>query len=150
MNTKTLKGITAAVTLLVGIGAAPSVLALSTGPQTLGSAANSVDVWTLECALANAKAVVSDGPNINGPAKLQVVLSFDGNPTVQRTDNAPVGQNGEGGGSSGVASVSDGAGQYVMTVKKTAGGQDDYEANVVCFDGGITVDPVGLQRRINQ
>ena len=44
MNTKTLKGIGVAISLLVGISAASPVLAKATSARKLGAATNAIDV----------------------------------------------------------------------------------------------------------
>ena len=70
MNTKTLKGITVAATLLVGIGTATSVSATSTGGRTLGNGGQQIDVWSFVCP-ANfpiGQARVSDRAAINNAA----------------------------------------------------------------------------------
>ena len=71
MNTKTLKGLTAAASLLIGIGAASPALATTTGQQALGVVlANGIDVWTFTCGPATLGAVarvLDNGPN-NAPA----------------------------------------------------------------------------------
>ena len=145
MNTKTLKGITAAVTLLVGIGAASPALATLTPAQALGNSVNAIDVWTFECPpnFPIAQARVFDVAPINNPALLQVVLGKDGAPTVQVTDPN------EGGQPSGFATVPDGIGGYVMAFKKTAGGGEGYIGEARCVNGANIANPV-LQRRINQ
>jgi hypothetical protein len=84
MNTKMFKGVGAAVSLFVGLGAASPVLAESSiGAQALRAPANSVDVWIFSCPRAvgpggGAQARVFDliPPN-NAAARMQVVLSQD-------------------------------------------------------------------------
>jgi hypothetical protein len=149
MNTKTLKGITAAVSLLVGIGTATSALATSTGGRTLGNGGQQIDAWSFECP-ANfpiGQARVSDRAVINNAAaKMQVVLGKIGNPNQQVTD-----PDGEGGASSIFATVASGTGEYIVVFKKTAVGVEDYIADVVCRDAnnGLFNNPP-LTLRIDQ
>ena len=146
MNTKTLKGMTAAASLLIGIGAASPALATTTGQQALGVVlANGIDVWTFTCgpaALGAVARVLDNGPN-NAAAAVQVVLGHDGNPTAQATDT-------EGGAASGFAAVSDGPVGYTMAFKKTGGGAEGYTGEAFCTNGAVLAPVGGLTRRINQ
>lgn len=149
MNTKIFKGVGAAVSLFVGLGAASPVLAeSSTGAQALRAPANSVDVWIFSCPRAvgpggGAQARVFDliPPN-NAAARMQVVLSQDGSPTREVTDLSPR-PTGEGDGSSPFARVFDGPGRYVMVFKKTAAGVERYEGRATCINaaGGFVSNP---------
>ncbi|MGH8612474.1 MAG: hypothetical protein ACREYF_10670 [Gammaproteobacteria bacterium] len=147
MNTKTLKGLGTAVSLLL---AASPALATSTGLQTLGAPANSIDVFTFTCpaGFIGAAARVDDRePPIN-PALMQVVLSKDGFPTVQQT--APD----DAGGSSAFATVLDGSGLYAVVFKKTNVGIEAYIGDVFCVQPAVPLNilqnVVGLKRQINQ
>jgi hypothetical protein len=158
MNTKMFKGVGAAVSLFVGLGAASPVLAdLSTGVQTLGAAANAIDVWTFTCLPVvgpggGARARVFDliPPN-NAAARMQVALSKDSNPTRQVTDLSPS-PTGEGGGSSPFVVVRDGPGDYTMVFKKTAAGVERYSGLVGCVNaaGVFISNPINLRRRLDQ
>ena len=146
MNTKTLKGMGAAASLLIGIGAASPVLATFTPGQVLGAAPNSIDVWTFSCPAGTASAIarVHDTPAVfNAAALMQVVLGENGLPTDQETDF------GEGGAPSAFAVVPDGPGLYAMAFKKTAGGVDSYIGEAYCVTAAGAFNPV-LTRRINQ
>ena len=154
MNTKTLKGMGAAASLLIGIGAASPALATLTGPQTLGAAPNSIDAWTFSCPVGTVSAVARVYDTVavfNAAAQMQVVLGEDGFPTIQWTDLIPF-ATGEGGLPSPYAVVPfDGAGlQYALAFKKTAGGVDSYIGEAYCvIGGGALFNPV-LTLRINQ
>ncbi len=154
MNTKTLQGISAAVSLLVGIGGASPALAAVTGAQALGAAANAIDVWTFPCpaAFPNAIARVYDIAPVNGPALMQVVLGNDSIPTVQVADTnpgaAPVG---EGGGPSVFASVPAGGNLlYAMAFKKAAAGVEGYIGEAFCVNAGGGLFNPPLTLRISQ
>jgi len=131
MNTKTLKGMGVAISLLVGIGAASPVLAKATSARKLGSEANAIDVWTFDCpeGFPIGQARVTDLlPTNNAAAKMQVVLSKDGTPTEQETD-----EDGEAGSDRSVSAiVNGGIGGYVMAFKKTADGEEDYIGEAFC------------------
>jgi hypothetical protein len=149
MNTKTLKGITAAVSLLVGLSTATSASATSTGGRELGNGEHQIDVWSFECpaGFPIGQARVSDraGTN-NAAAKMQVVLGKIGNPNQQVTD-----PDGEGPARSIFATVASGSGEYIAVFKKTAVGVEDYIADVVCKDannGLFNAPPLTL--RIDQ
>lgn len=154
MNTKTLKGMNVALSLLVGIGAASPALAKSTGARALGAAANAIDVWTFTCppGFNRAQARVNDIEPVNNSALLQVVLGHDGSPTVQRTDLSPVAAFGEGGNisDSTFADVGDGSGAYVMAFKKTASGEEGYIGEAFCRDANDAIFNPDLTLRINQ
>jgi hypothetical protein len=131
MNTKTLKVITAAVSLLVGLGTATSALATSRF-GTLGNGGQQIDAWSFVCP-ANfpiGQARVSDNaaPN-NAAAKMQVVLGKIGTPNEQVAD-----PDGEGPALSIYATVASGPGNYTAVVKKTAVGVQGYTAVFVCRD----------------
>lgn len=151
MNTKMFKGVGAAISLFVGLGAASPVLAdTSTGVQALGAAANSIDVWTFRCptGTVSARARVFDIEPFNVAARMQVVLGQDSAPTVEMTDVDPA-PNGEGGGPSPLAVVPDGPGFYAMAFKKTAGGAEGYIGQADCVLSNGINNPI-LTRRINQ
>lgn len=151
MNTKTIKGVGVAASLVIGIGAASPALATGTGPQLLGVAANAIDVWTFSCpgGTVSANARVSDTlAVVNAAALMQVVSGEDGLPTAQATDQNPF-ASGEGGGPSPAAVVADGPGLYAMAFKKTAGGVDSYIGEAVCVTGAGIFHPF-LTKRINQ
>ncbi|MGH8532405.1 MAG: hypothetical protein ACREV1_06635 [Gammaproteobacteria bacterium] len=146
MNTKTLKGMGVAASLLIGIGAASPALATVTPPQILGAAPNSIDVWTFGCPAGTVSAIarVHDTPVVfNAAALMQVVLGEDGLPTVQATDFA------EGGAPSPAVVVADGPGLYAMAFKKTAVGVDSYLGEAVCVTAAGIFHPF-LTKRINQ
>lgn len=150
MNTKTFKGVYTAVLLLAGVGATFPVLATSTGPQILGVAANSIDVFTFTCpaGLLGAAARVDDRDPPLNPALIQVVLGKDGVPTSERI--AP----NDGGGASLFAQVLDGPGLYAVAFKKTGFGVEAYNGDVFCVKASVPLNilfnVVDLQRRINQ
>lgn len=152
MNTKTLQGISAAVSLLVGIGAASPALATFTGAQALGAAAYAIDVWTFPCPAAFPRAIarVYDIAPGNNPALMQVALGKDSVTDDEVTDLNPGAAFGEGGGPSGFADVPDGAGLYAMAFKKTAGGVEGYNGEAYCVNagGGLLNPPLTL--RISQ
>jgi hypothetical protein len=156
MNTKMFKGVGAAVSLLLGMGAASSVLADTSVVETLGAAENSIDVFTFNCPLAvgpggGARARVFDLiPPFNAAARMQVVLGQDGNPTRQVTDLSPP-PTGEGDGSSPFAVVRDGPGLYAVAFKKTAAGGERYNGQAGCVNaaGVLIFNPV-LTKRIDQ
>jgi len=150
MNTKTLKNMSVAVLLLLGMGAAAPALATPTGGQALGFSANSIDVFTFTCPVGfiGAAARMDDIAPMN-PARIQVVLGRDGLPTVQQT--APD----DAGGLSPFATVLDGAGLYAVAFKKTGVGVEGYSSDVFCVQpngGGLNIllNVFDLQRRINQ
>lgn len=151
MNTKTLKGIGVAISLLVGIGAASSALATSTGARDLGVKQNAIDVWTFDCpeGFPNGQARVKDLlPTNNAVAKMQVVLSKDGTPTEQETD-----EDGEAGSDRSVsATVNGGIGGYVMAFKKTADGEEDYIGEAFCRPDDLTeaIHQPNIDLRIDQ
>ncbi len=153
MNTKTLKGMGATASLLIGIGAASPALADTfTGLQGLGAAGNAIDVWTFICPAGTVSAqarVFDNNPPFNAPALMQVVLGEDGFPTVQATDQNPF-ANGEGGGPSPYAVAADGPGLYAMAFKKTAGGVEAYIGSARCVNAGGGILNPPLTRRINQ
>jgi hypothetical protein len=149
MNTKTLKGITAAVSLLVGLGTATSALATNTGARTLGNGGQQIDAWSFECpaTFPIGQARVSDRAVINNAAaKMQLVLGKIGNPNQQVAD-----PDGDGGALSVFATVASGPGEYIAVIKKTAVGQEDYHVDVVCRDAnnGLFNNPP-LTLRIDQ
>lgn len=157
MNTKMFKGVGAALSLFVGLGAASPVLAdSSTGVQTLGDPANAVDVWSFTCRLAvgpgggaRARVFDLDQPD-NVAARMQVALSQDSVPTVQVTDLSPS-PTGEGGGPSSYARVFDGPGRYVMVFKKTASGVERYVGTAACINAaGDLISNPSLRRELNQ
>jgi hypothetical protein len=132
MNMKTLKSITAAVSLLVGLGAANSALATSTGGRTLGNGEHQIDVFSFECPadFPIGQARVSDlATRNNAAAKMQVVLGKIGTPNQQVTD-----PDGDGGALSVFATVASGSGQYIAVFKKTGKGVEDYIGDFVCRD----------------
>ena len=81
MNTKTLKGMGAAVSLLVGIGTASPAFATSTGPQALDFQASSSDAFIFSCPdipafrTVRVEAQVLDLPPANVVARMQVAAS---------------------------------------------------------------------------
>lgn len=155
MNTNTLKAITVAVSLIAGMGAASPAMATATGAQSLEPAANAIDVFIFTCPAGfnRAQARVNDTTTtLNNPALMQVVLSKDGNPTVQRTDVFPVAAFGEGGtiADSTFADVGDGSGAYFMVFKKTAGGEESYIGEAFCRDANDAIFNPSLTRVINQ
>ena len=74
MNTKTLKGMGAAASLLMGIGAASPALATSTGVQALDFPASSIDASIFSCpnTTVRVEAQVLDLPPANVVARMQV------------------------------------------------------------------------------
>ena len=122
-----------AAALLVGLATTSPALATSTGAQTLGTAANAIDVYTFTCPVGvgvRARTNVQDVAPINNPAFMQVVLGKAGFASSQTTDVLPV-PFGEGGAASPVAQVIGGPGLYTVAFKKTAGGLEGYIGNVV-------------------
>jgi hypothetical protein len=72
---------------------------------------------------------------VNAAAKMQVVLSKDGTPTEQVTD-----EDGDGGDRSVRATVNDGiGGGYVMAFKKAADGEEDYAGEADCRDANNAI-----------
>jgi hypothetical protein len=148
MNTKMLKGIGVAISLLVGIGAASPALATATAARALGVKANAIDVWTFDCpeGFPIGQARVQDlQATVNAAAKMQVVLSKDGTPTEQVTD-----EDGDGGDQSVEATVNGGIGGYVMAFKKTADGDEDYIGEAFCRDANNAIDQPTIDLRIDQ
>jgi hypothetical protein len=152
MNTKMLKGISIAVSLLAGMGAASPALASPTGLQSLGVAQNSIDAWTFSCpaAFPNGRATVLDNPIPFAPLnQLQVALGKAPLATSQVTDVGGQG-GGEGGTTSPVAVVNGGAGLYVAVFKQTLLGGESYIGDLFCVDlSGVRHNPI-LTRQINQ
>lgn len=70
MNKNMLKGVSAMALLLVALGNASSVLAFSTGLQTLGASRTATDVWTVNCPSGTVRLRVDvlDRLTINNPA----------------------------------------------------------------------------------
>jgi len=134
--------------LALSFSAVTPAFATSTGGQWLGAPANNIDVWRFNCPAGSNGAVarVSDTAPVR-PALMQVVLSKDSIPTIQRT--AP------NEGQSSSATVNDGPGSYTVAFKKTGAGWEGYRGDVFCSMnvGGpfpLLVDVGGLQRVINQ
>jgi hypothetical protein len=134
--------------LALSFSAVTPAFATSTGSQWLGAPVNNIDVWRFSCPAGSNGAVarVSDKAPVR-PALMQVVLSKDGIPTVQRT--AP------NEGQSTFAIVNDGSGSYTVAFKKTGFGWERYIGDVFCSrptSGGfpILVNVGGLQKVINQ
>jgi hypothetical protein len=134
--------------LALSFSAVTPAFATSTGGQWLGFPANSIEVWRFSCPAGSNGAVarVSDTAPVR-PALMQVVLSKDSIPTIQRT--AP------NEGQSTFATVNDGSGSYTVAFKKTGFGWERYIGHVFCSkptSGGfpLLVDVGGLQKVINQ
>ena len=156
MNTKTLKGMGAAVSLLVGIGTASPALATSTGPQALDFQASSSDAFIFSCPdipafrTVRVEAQVLDLPPANVVARMQVAASNGVFPTITGQDNN------EGDAlPSPNAGADTGPGTYVVVFKKTgiglvANGIEGYEGRVRCLDEDGNVLHPPLIRRINQ
>jgi hypothetical protein len=149
MNTKMFKGVGAAVSLLLGMGAASPALATIV-VETLGAPENSIDVYTFNCPIGARARVFDLIPPNNPAARMQAVLGNDGNPTRQVTDMSPS-PTGEGGGPSPFAVVIGGPNLHAVAFKKTAGGVELYRGEVQCVNaaGNPTSNPA-LTRRINQ
>jgi hypothetical protein len=149
MNTKMLKGIGVAISLLVGIGAASPALAKATSARALGIEGNAIDVWTFDCpeGFTKGQARVKDlAATNNAAAQMQVVLSKDGTPTQQVTD-----EDGEAGSDRSVmATVDGGIGGYVMAFKKTADGVEDYIGEAFCRDANNAIHHPAIDLRIDQ
>lgn len=149
MNTKTLKALTATVSLLAGMTASYSAMATDTGLQrldNLGGFSPAIDVFTFVCPVGSgARANVNDlaFPNPAG-VNVQVVLGRDGAPILQATDATD----------DGVPSASTGiipeSGLYAVAFKKTGAAVEIYRGQVECCTAaGVCGNPV-LTRRINQ
>lgn len=122
----------------------------NTGAQSLGVAANAIDVWTFTCPILfpRARAQVNDIAPFNNPAVMSVVLG-KGGVTAQATDfnlfflehNANY---------SASASVPSTFGTYTVAFSKSAGGVDGYNGRVECYNlvGGVWNPAMSLQ--INQ
>jgi hypothetical protein len=152
MNTKALKGIGVAVSLLVGIGAASPALAKATSARKLGAATNAIDVWTFTCpkGFPIGQARVYDlAPPANAPAQVQVVLGKKGHPSVEMTDTDPT-ADGEGGDSSDEATFDGGEGVYVVAFKKTAPGEEDYIGEMFCRDENNAIHHPTIDLEIDQ
>ncbi len=151
MNTKMFKGVGAAISLIVGMGAASPVLATSTGRQTLGTPTGATDVFTFNCGFSsNAAANVADlDPPFNVPPRMRVML-VKGGAAAQREDDTPPTTGGEDGAASGNA-VLPGIGNFSVLFFKTAPGVEAYEGNVVCngLPPAFPFNPV-LNRTQNQ
>jgi hypothetical protein len=134
--------------LALSFSAVTPAFATSTNAQWLGVPTNSIEVWRFNCPAGSNGAVarVRDIAPVR-PALMQVVLSKDSIPTVQRT--AP------NEGQSASAIVNDGSGSYTVAFKKTGFGWERYIGDVFCsipFGGGLPllVNAGGLQKVINQ
>ncbi|MBA2594198.1 MAG: hypothetical protein H0U97_18935 [Gammaproteobacteria bacterium] len=152
MNTKTLKGIGVAISLLVGIGAASPVLAKATSARKLGAATNAIDVWTFTCPadFPIGQARVYDlAATANAPAQMQVVSGKKGHPSVQVTDTDPP-SDGEGGGPSVMATLDGGEGIYVVAFKKTAPGVEGYIGEMFCRDENRAIHNPTIDLQIDQ
>ncbi len=149
MNTKTLKAVTLAASLIAGMGAVSPAMATSTGVQSLGLAQNSVDVWTFSCPIFyNGRATVEDLAPFVLLNRAQVVLG-KGPVTIQVQDNLPLITLGEGGASSAIAVVNQGAGLYAAAFKKTLLGVEGYRGNLYCVGPFGVLNPP-ITRAINQ
>lgn len=145
MNTKMLKGMTAAVSLLTGIGAASPAMAGYTGAQLLGAVPTAIHVWTFTCPAGyGGRAQVNDLPNPNYAPAVQVVLGHDGNPTQQATDTT------DDGAYSAFTPVISESDVYAMVVRKTGPAPEWYSGHGQCITpAGAISEPV-LTLRINQ
>lgn len=149
MNTKTLKAATLAASLIAGMSSVSPAMARSTGVQALGIAQNSVDVWTFSCPVFhNGRATVEDLAPFAPLNRVQVVLG-KGLITNQVQDNLPLVTLGEGGASSAVTVVNQGAGLYAAAFKKTLLGVEGYRGNLYCVGPFGVLNPP-ITRLINQ
>jgi hypothetical protein len=153
MNTKTLKAITLAVSILAGIGATTPAMATSTGAQALGVAQNSVDVWTFTCPVLFPRGRVTVQDTVATFSllnRIQVVLGKTGFVSSQVQDNSGGILLGEGGATSAAAVVNGTPGLYAATFKKTLNGVESYIGDLYCTNVfGFRSNPA-ITRQINQ
>lgn len=163
MNTKTVKAVTLAASLIAGMGAtSPAMATLTTGgiaaPQTLGvqfaGQPPRIDVWTFSCPAAFpwGRARVQDSTLINSPTnRLWVTLGRNGLTNEVRDNNTGLGfLLGEGGGFSVPAVVNGGPGLYVAAFKKTLVGAERYTGDLYCVNAAnVRINPV-ITLMINQ
>jgi len=136
---------TAAVSLLTGIGAASPTMAGYTGAQALGALANAIDVWTFDCPAGfGGRARVNDLPNPANPPDVQVMLGQNGKPTQVVTDTT------DNGAYSAFTPVISASGGYAMVVRKTGPAPEIYSGHGQCITpAGHISEPV-LMLRISQ
>lgn len=140
MDTKSLKAIGAAMSLLAGVGSASPALATSTGPETLGAPATAADAWCFVCPAFTYRvsAHVHDTrlPIFNFPANMKVQVGKAAPPLAGlsgvATDVLPFIFNGEGGLPSPNAVKDGGPGLYTVAFFKDAAGGESYIGDVVC------------------
>ena len=134
MNTKTLKCMTAAVSLLAGIGGAFSAYAAGDGPTARGIGSNdptkdkigATDVYLLACppGTSTARAKINEGNNDGVQLSVQVI-----NP-----HGSAVTESGVNGGLSPEAILAGGQGSYLASVHKNGAKFEGYTLTVDCHD----------------
>lgn len=147
MNTKMLKGMTAAVSLLTGIGAASPAMAGFTGAQVLANngASPTIDVWTFTGPAGfGGRARVSDLANPNNAPAVQVVLGHDSGPNLQVTDAT------DNNVFSAFTPVIPESGLYAMAFKKTGPDFEIYNGHGQCVNAAGGIFEPALTRRIRQ
>lgn len=149
MNTYKQKTVAVTVSIIVGLCTAPSAIATNTGLQTLGTPANSIDVFTFTCpAGSGPRARVNDSitPSPVG-VSMQAVLGQNSVPTVQVTDTS------DDGLPSAWTSIIPVAGPHVVAFKKTGAAAESYNGEIqCCTSSAVCSNTAGnlLIRQINQ
>lgn len=145
---KRVKAITLTLTLLAGCTISLTVKA-ATVLGTLGSASYSTDVLTFSCGTGTTKAQirVTDGRNpINSPAGIYASFAEDGSPTLAVADTESTTSP-----SSWAINTTDGPGTYVMAIRKSAVGMEDYLAEALCLNSvGSAIGPASFKLIHNQ
>lgn len=144
MKAQTFKYFSAAVLLSAILGSAVPALATSTGPQSLGSEATSIDMFVFTCPTTTfgAQANVEDLSNVYNPkARVSVMLNKNGR-ARQEEDVSPSDRAGEGGGASPNAVLLQKGGSYRMLVFQNARGPESYQASADCNTTEGKVNPI--------
>ncbi len=145
---KKVKAITLTLALLAGCTISLTVKA-ATVPGTLGSAYYSTDVWTFACGTGTTKVQirVTDGRNpINSLAAVYASFAEDGSPTLTVADTESTTLP-----SSWSINTTDGSGTYVLVIRKSAAGMEDYLAEALCLNSlGSVIGPASFKLIHNQ
>ncbi|WP_394754407.1 hypothetical protein [Crenothrix sp.] len=147
MNTKNLKNMATALSMVAGMGIGSSAMAVNTGIQTLGNG-NTVDAFTFTCpAGSGGRARVNDRQNPNPVGvNMQVAIGHDSFPTRQAVDAT------DNGVPSAFTVVIAESGAYAATFKKTGAAAEIYSGDLQCCNiaGNCAINPFNVVRRINQ
>jgi len=146
---KTLKILFMAFILLSGLVTSLTVEAV-TASGTLGSSTVALDAWRFTCPTGTAQSrvrVMDNNGTLNTAATVFVSFGEDGVPTWFVSDTESTTS-----ASAWATNTSDGSGNYVLVVNKSAAGLEDYTVEAQCLDSSLVtvIGPSRLFPQINE